>query len=136
MQYFFYIINLFLYRKSKLKMEEEKINKLIGMKILSFRKNNGLTRVKLAQSLNMTHQQLDKYEKGINKISAAKLAIIAEKLNININYFYENLSLLQDNKHQQEKEKIDILLKHYFNIKKLQNRELIINLAKELSKVK
>ena len=68
-------------------MEEEKINKLIGMKILSFRKNNGLTRVKLAQSLNMTHQQLDKYEKGINKISAAKLAIIAEKLNININYF-------------------------------------------------
>ena len=117
-------------------MEEEKINKLIGMKILSFRKKNGFTRVKLAKSLNMTHQQLDKYEKGINKISAAKLAIIAQKLNININYFYENLLLLQDTKTQQEKEKIDILLKYYFNIKKSQNRELIINIAKELSKIK
>lgn len=117
-------------------MEEEKINKILGMKILSFRKNNGLTRVKLAKSLNMTHQQLDKYEKGINKISAAKLVIIAQKLNIDISYFYENLTLLQNNKNQQEKEKFDTLLKHYFSIKKSQNRELIIDLAKELSKIK
>lgn len=116
--------------------EEKKINKLIGIKILSFRKRNNLTRVNLAKSLNMTHQQLDKYEKGINKISAAKLAIIAKKLNINISYFYEDLSLPHNNKTQQEKEKIDSLLKYYFNIKKSQNKELVLNLIKELSKIK
>lgn len=117
--------------------EEERINKLIGIKILSYRKENNITRVKLAKTLNMSHQQLDKYEKGINNLSASKLAIIAKKLQININYFYDDiiLSSLKNNTNKKDKEKINTLLKYFFNIKKSQNKELIIELAKELSKI-
>lgn len=117
--------------------EEDKINELIGMKILSFRKQNNFTRIKLANLLNMSHQQLDKYERGINKISAAKLACIAKKLKININYFYEDMFCTSIKpKNKKEDDNINTILKYFFSIKKSQNRELLLNLAKELSKLK
>lgn len=119
-------------------MEEDTINKLIGMRLLAFRKNNDFTRVKLAKILNISHQQLDKYEQGINKISAAKLAIIAKKLKLDIDYFYDNqiLSVINKNKNGKEKDKAHELLKYFFEIKKSKNKELIKELAKQLSTIK
>lgn len=120
-------------------MEEENIkNKLIGMKLLELRKTNNFTRVKFAKLLNMSHQQLDKYEQGINKISAAKLAIIAKKFKINIDYFYEDLisNVLSKEKNKKDKDRTQILLKYFFNIKKIKNKDLIIELAKQLSEIK
>lgn len=128
------LCKIFLYE-----MEEENIkNKLIGMKILELRKTNNFTRVKFAKLLDMSHQQLDKYEQGINKISAAKLAIIAKKFKVDIDYFYEDLisNILNKEKNKKDKDKTQILLKYFFNIKKMKNKELIIELAKQLSEIR
>lgn len=120
-------------------MEEENTkNKLIGLKLLELRKTKNFTRVKFAKILNMSHQQLDKYEQGANKISAAKLAIIAKKLKVDINYFYEDLisDVLNKENNKKDKDKIQTLLKYFFNIKKAKNKELIIELAKQLSEIR
>ena len=58
----------------------EKIDKFIGLKIYSLRLAKGLPRQQLSKVIGVTHQQLQKYEKGSNRVSASKLALIAKAL--------------------------------------------------------
>jgi transcriptional regulator with XRE-family HTH domain len=45
----------------------------------------------LAAMLNLTFQQVQKYEKGSNRVSASKLWIAAEALGVPVQFFYEGL---------------------------------------------
>lgn len=69
----------------------QEIDKIIGNKIYSLRLGNGLSRQQLATVIGVTHQQLQKYEKGTNRISVGRLVLIAKALGKNINFFYEGL---------------------------------------------
>lgn len=115
--------------------KEQIINKAIGDRLFIFRKTKKLTRTKLANVLGITQQQLDKYEKGQNRISAAKLAIIAETFKIDISYFYSNIIMPKSTDTIKPIQKnIDSLISYFLNIKKQENKNLIISLIKELSK--
>lgn len=65
-----------------------KIDKFIGNKIYMLRLAKGLARQQLAEQISVTHQQLQKYEKGTNRISAGRLVLIAKALERSVNYFY------------------------------------------------
>ena len=69
----------------------EEIDKFIGNKIYSLRLAKGLSRQQLSKVIGVTHQQLQKYEKGNNRISVGRLVLIAKALDKNISYFYEGL---------------------------------------------
>lgn len=69
----------------------EKIDKHIGQKIYSLRLAQGLSRIQLAEVIGVTHQQLQKYEKGSNRISVGRLVLIAKALAKEVSYFYEDL---------------------------------------------
>jgi len=69
----------------------QKIDQFIGEKIYSLRLAKGLSRQQLAELIEVTHQQLQKYEKGVNRISVGRLVLIAKALGKNIDYFYEGL---------------------------------------------
>lgn len=69
----------------------EEVDKFIGSKIYSLRLAKGLSRQQLAQVIGVTHQQLQKYEKGNNRISVGRLVLIARALDKNISYFYDGL---------------------------------------------
>ena len=45
----------------------------------------------LANALGVTFQQIQKYEKGINRLSAAMMVRIAEVLNVDVQYFFDEL---------------------------------------------
>ena len=68
-----------------------KIDKIIGDKIYSLRLAKGLSRIQLAEAIEVTHQQLQKYEKGLNRISLGRLIIAAKALDKNIGYFLEKI---------------------------------------------
>ena len=68
------------------------IDKHIGGKILAIRLALGLSRDQLAKKLDVTQQQLQKYEKGTNRISVSRLVVIAKALSQGVSYFYEGLS--------------------------------------------
>ena len=51
----------------------------------------GLTSQQVAEMLGITYQQLYKYEKGVNRISAGRLHALARALGVDIGYFYEGL---------------------------------------------
>ncbi len=69
----------------------QKVDQFIGGKIYSLRLAKGLSRQQLAEVIKVTHQQLQKYEKGINRISIGRLVLIAKALDKNIDYFYQGL---------------------------------------------
>ena len=45
----------------------------------------------LANALGVTFQQVQKYEKGVNRLSAAMMVRIAEVLNVDVQYFFDEL---------------------------------------------
>ncbi len=76
----------------------EKIDKIIGGRIYSLRVAQGIARKQLAKLIEVTPQQLQKYEKGTNRISVGRLVLIAKSLGEEISYFYEGL---EQNKQQE-----------------------------------
>ncbi len=69
----------------------EAIDRSIGKKIYYLRLAKGLSRQQLAEKIGVTHQQLQKYEKGINRISVSRLTLIAQALGEAIDYFFEDI---------------------------------------------
>jgi transcriptional regulator with XRE-family HTH domain len=49
----------------------------------------GMSQEKLGEALSLTFQQVQKYEKGTNRISASRLQQISETLNIPLAYFFK-----------------------------------------------
>jgi transcriptional regulator with XRE-family HTH domain len=76
--------------------EVDTFNKFIGEKIFSLRLGKGISRHELSKSIGITHQQLQKYEKGENRVSAGRLILIAKALNVIPAYFYENIDIAND----------------------------------------
>lgn len=64
------------------------IDKQIGKKVFELRLARGLSRQELGDQIGVTHQQCQKYEKGINRISAGRLMLIAKILEKPIEYFF------------------------------------------------
>jgi len=64
----------------------------IGARLRSRRLDRGLSQEKLADLLGLTFQQVQKYEKGVNRIAASRLYDIAVVLETPITYFFEGLS--------------------------------------------
>lgn len=69
----------------------EMVDTTIGMKIHELRISMGLSRQQLAAKIGVTHQQLQKYEKGTNRISAGRLMAIAKALGKTVSYFFDNV---------------------------------------------
>ena len=63
----------------------------VGGRIRMRRALLGITQQRLADSLDLTFQQVQKYEKGTNRISASRLQQIATVLGVTISFFYEGL---------------------------------------------
>ena len=69
----------------------EQIDRYIGSKVQELRLAHGMSRQELGAHIEVTHQQLQKYEMGINRISAGRLALLAKYLNTSVASFYEGL---------------------------------------------
>ena len=71
---------------------ENNFNFHIGKKIKFRRLELGLTQTKVALAIQVTFQQIQKYEKGTNGVSALRLLQLANFLKVPITYFYEGYS--------------------------------------------
>ena len=69
---------------------EENFNIHLGKKLRMRRLSLGLTQTKVANAINVTFQQIQKYEKGTNGVSSSRLLQLSNFLKIPVTYFYEN----------------------------------------------
>jgi transcriptional regulator with XRE-family HTH domain len=64
----------------------------VGRRLRRRRRLMGYTQQSLAELVGVRFQQIQKYECGANRVSAARLFELAEALNVPVQYFYEGLS--------------------------------------------
>jgi transcriptional regulator with XRE-family HTH domain len=64
----------------------------VGQQLRARRKTLGLSQELLATRVGVTFQQMQKYEKGTNRISASRLFDIAQALSVPVSYFFEGLT--------------------------------------------
>ena len=72
----------------------------IGRKIRALRLERGLSQSGLADGIDLTFQQVQKYEKGTNRVSAGRLQRIADLLNTPVTFFYSGMSAKAKRKDQ------------------------------------
>ena len=66
------------------------VDAYVGERVRFRRKMLGMSQASLAEALGITFQQIQKYEKGINRIGASRLLRIAEIFGVAVGFFFEN----------------------------------------------
>ena len=81
---------------------EENFNLHLGKKLRMRRLSLGLTQTKVAEAINVTFQQIQKYEKGTNGVSSNRLMQLSNYLKVPITYFFEDFRNFNDIKNPQD----------------------------------
>ncbi|KUL95043.1 Cro/Cl family transcriptional regulator [Bosea sp. WAO] len=72
-----------------LKKVPNPIDRHVGARVRMRRMLAGVSQEKLGEALGLTFQQVQKYEKGANRISASRLQQIAQMLEVPVSFFFE-----------------------------------------------
>jgi transcriptional regulator with XRE-family HTH domain len=112
----------------------------LGKRLRRRRRLLGLTQQQLAGACGVRFQQIQKYECGANRISAARLWQLSEALEVPVGYFYDGLSNEDRQAHRDaeqggemfaRKETLD-LIRAYYQLGERPRRRLL-DLAKSLN---
>jgi len=68
------------------------IDAYVGQRLRLLRTQRGMTQCQLGQLLGITFQQVQKYERGTNRISASRLWDLAQSLGVRIEYFFDEMA--------------------------------------------
>lgn len=68
------------------------IDRRLGQRMRARRLEVGMSQERLAELLGVTFQQIQKYEKGINRVAASRLFELATALDVSVGYFFEGLA--------------------------------------------
>jgi transcriptional regulator with XRE-family HTH domain len=68
------------------------VDRRLGQRVRTRRLEIGMSQERLAEVLGVTFQQVQKYEKGVNRIAASRLFDISAALDMSIARFFEGLS--------------------------------------------
>jgi transcriptional regulator with XRE-family HTH domain len=116
------------------------IDVYLGKRLRRRRRLLGLTQQQLAGTVGVRFQQIQKYECGANRISAARLWQLSEALEVPVGYFYDGLSdrALKDSNTETEggemfarKETLDLVRAYYLLGERPRRR--LLDLAKSLN---
>ncbi len=136
-------------KKRKTKGTPDGVDRHVGQRLRVRRSLLGMSQEKLAEAIGLTFQQIQKYERGLNRISAGRLFQFSRILEVPISYFYDQYTPesvvgkqgLADNKQEsllsndimQSKETIE-LLRTYYSIEDTEMRKDIMKFVKSMSK--
>ena len=116
---------------------DENFNKHLGNKLKLRRLALGLTQTKVAKAINVTFQQIQKYEKGTNGVSSNRLMQLSQFLKVPITYFYEDYKYYKDLKDSNPVETEDLnysfLSKTFSSLSKSQKEKILQVLRNTIS---
>lgn len=129
-------------------MSAKPVDIYVGKRLRLRRTILGISQEKLAEILGITFQQVQKYEKGINRIGSSRLFDISKALSVPIEFFFEeyseaapavsNFSLAEDNsnfEHEDSSKSRETmtLVKAYYQISDPKVRKKALELIKSLA---
>jgi len=107
---------------------DENFNIHLGKKLRMRRLSLGLTQTKVADAINVTFQQIQKYEKGTNGVSSSRLMQLSQFLKVPITYFYEdyaNSQLTKDLADSTEDLNYSFLIKTFGRLSENQKSKIV-----------
>ena len=75
-------------------MSAGEIDAWVGRRVRQRRETLGISQARLARHLGLTFSQVQKYEKGTNRIGAGRLYLLAGFLGVPMQFFYDGLDAL------------------------------------------
>lgn len=114
----------------------------VGARVRSCRESRGLSQDALARQIGVSFQQLQKYEKGTNRISVGRLQVIAQVLEVPIGQFFKGLdeqaAMDEGNPYPDAAQFIDALeglelIRAFRRIKSPEARKQVLALVKTLA---
>lgn len=72
------------------------VDEHVGRRMRARRKAMGISQTALADAVGITFQQVQKYERAANRVSASRLWHIAQQLNVDVAYFFDGLERVLD----------------------------------------
>lgn len=118
--------------KKKPNLRDEEIGRRIRMRRLAI----GMSQTTLGEKLGITFQQIQKYEKGVNRIGSGRLEELAQALGVPIGFFYDGnefkgdvLPILELADTMQTMR----LLKTFSEIKNSEMRQTLVNLVAQIA---
>jgi transcriptional regulator with XRE-family HTH domain len=111
----------------------------VGKRLRFRRTILGLAQRKLGEQIGVTHQQIQKYEKGINRMGSSTLFKLATILRVPISYFfdgYETQEEIQDiaNEYGLKNKEIKKLVKNFIKIEDAETRKSVVAIVKNIVK--
>ena len=114
----------------------------VGKRIRAQRRLLGMSQSALAEKLDLTFQQVQKYEKGVNRVGASRLQRVADSLGVPISHFFDNAAF--DNPVPTDAPRNDLvgflsseegveLNRAFTKIKDARTRQKIVGLLKSLA---
>ncbi|HBR69680.1 MAG TPA: transcriptional regulator [Rhodospirillaceae bacterium] len=97
------VFNLFIIRivvmhlKEKVNSKADVVDISVGKRIKALRLVRGLSQEQVAQELGVSFQQVQKYEKGKNRLSASRIYALSEVLGVEVNDFYSDTEMRSGN---------------------------------------
>ncbi len=113
----------------------------VGRRLRDRRTLLGMSQSTLADAVGLTFQQIQKYERGANRISASRLYQFASLLDVGVDYFFEDVDA-SDAKHDllpidgddpATLREVLTLVRAYYDIKDPEVRHSVFELAKSMS---
>ena len=114
----------------------------VGQRVRARRKMLGLSQTQLGQELGVTFQQVQKYERGTNRIGSSRLFRMSTTLDVPVAYFFEGAETKMPGyqEHQDElgdgifdREETRELVDAYYRISDPRIRKKVLGLARLLS---
>jgi len=110
----------------------------VGKRIRVYRKRAGLSQTHLGDALNLTFQQVQKYENGINRVAPSRLEVIARVCNVPVSAFLPSLDKQRNGAGQLPFNELKLLgardlLVAYGMIKSKNVRSALVAIAKDLA---
>jgi len=114
-----------------------KVDKALGVLIYNARINAGWSRQQLGDLIDVTHQQVQKYEAGSNRIAVARVIMLADAFKLPVSHFYkacDHMSVNQDLNEERTGCRLKLELVRNFNkINDKKAKENIVALTRTLS---
>jgi transcriptional regulator with XRE-family HTH domain len=135
------------FRKKKMikKTKPDPVDIHVGARVRLRRTLLGMSQAKLGKGLGLTFQQIQKYERGANRIGSSRLYYLSQILDVSIEFFFEGIDGGKHTAVTGQKETLGMsdlskretleLAKAYYQIKNLKVRKKIFEMIKVIAQV-
>ena len=114
----------------------------VGARVRQRRTLLGMKQFKLGDAVNLSFQQIQKYEKGTNRVSAAMMVDMAAILDVGIGYFYDEIPRVRRDGQIETSALTEValtlhgrrLIEAFLNLKNDQLRGAVADLAQVLAR--